>query len=68
MKIKLNKKNIKQLSQNATFIAKNQTPNIVGGQGATQGACYSLGCDTAAFLGCRTGRECYSAVNEICMP
>ena len=67
MKIKLQKKTIKQLSKDAKTIAHNQTPQVAGGT-ATQGACYSLGCDTAAFLGCPTGKNCYSAVNEICMP
>lgn len=67
MKIKLQKKTIKQLSKDVKTIANNQTPHVAGGT-ATQGACYSFGCDTAVFLGCPTGQNCYSARNEICMP
>ncbi|ALO41286.1 hypothetical protein [Pseudoalteromonas phenolica] len=66
MKIKLQKKTMKQLNTDAKTIANNQTPQVAGGT-ATQGDCYSLGCDTAAFLGCPTGRNCYSAIDEICM-
>lgn len=67
MKIKLQKKTIKQLSKDTKTIANQQTPQVAGGT-ATQGACYSFGCDTAVFLGCPTGQNCYSARNEICMP
>ncbi|RJE77714.1 hypothetical protein BGP78_08005 [Pseudoalteromonas sp. MSK9-3] len=66
MKIKLNKKNIKKLSNDVTSLPNNQTPQVVGGNLATRGACETLGCDTAVYLGCYTGRACYSAVNEIC--
>lgn len=66
MKIKLQKKNIKKLSSNVTSLKNNQTPQIAGGQGPTQGACFSAGCDTAVYLGCKTGRACYSGIREIC--
>ncbi|ALU43354.1 hypothetical protein [Pseudoalteromonas rubra] len=66
MKISLNKKSIKQLSNNQQLDLA-QTPNVAGGASGHP-ACESLGCDTAVFLGCPTGRDCYSGRFEICMP
>ncbi|MCG9757817.1 MULTISPECIES: hypothetical protein [Pseudoalteromonas] len=67
MKITLNKKKIKNLSQQAEFKGQQATPLVAGGQVDTWGNC-SFGCDTAIYLGCMTGDNCYSGRNEICMP
>ncbi|QPB84770.1 hypothetical protein CWC22_017980 [Pseudoalteromonas rubra] len=66
MKISLNKKSIKQLSNNQQ-LGLAQTPHVAGGASGHP-ACESLGCDTAVFLGCPTGGDCYSGRFEICMP
>ncbi|KAF7774544.1 hypothetical protein BGP78_08010 [Pseudoalteromonas sp. MSK9-3] len=64
--IKLNKKSIKKLSGNSVNLSQGQTPKVAGGGNFTRGACYSVGCDTAVFAGCATGRNCYSAPGENC--
>ncbi|MCF2908696.1 hypothetical protein L1285_10240 [Pseudoalteromonas sp. DL2-H2.2] len=65
MKIKLHKKSIKQLTH-VQSLSQQQTPHIAGGEsGAT--VCNSIGCDTAAYFGCPTGDDCYSAPNKICI-
>ncbi|ESP91984.1 MULTISPECIES: hypothetical protein [Pseudoalteromonas] len=59
MKIKLNKKRVKNLSKTSSELAAKQTAEVGGGNFETYGMC-SYGCDTAVYLGCVTGRDCYS--------
>ncbi|TMO59170.1 hypothetical protein CWC18_16375 [Pseudoalteromonas aurantia] len=56
---KATKENIKKLSRNAASLKNNQTPQVAGGQGPTQGICFSAGCDIVVYLGCKIGRACY---------
>ncbi|MDK1290611.1 hypothetical protein [Pseudoalteromonas umbrosa] len=64
MKIKLNKKSVKNLSPTSQQLAAQQTAQVGGGNFETFGIC-SYGCDTAVYLGCGTGRNCYT-YNGIC--
>ncbi|WDE03213.1 hypothetical protein SG34_017610 [Thalassomonas viridans] len=67
MKLKLNKKKLKNLSRDNKALPAAMTPQVGGAGPVPVPTIVGCGANTDAFNGCPTGKGCYSTPWEACI-